>query len=241
MRSRRVILVFISRVAKEPGNNKANLRDLMAATGLVILLKLDSNRRFFARVTLKFDGWPPKNNKARLLYYIKFCVSFQIHLWIQTRVTVRKRPILVKFNYFFSHVTLKLGGWPWKTIGYLFYASSSFVHHFVAVGEFKLQLQSGTPNLGQIRWFLEPCDLEIWCMTLIKTIGHLFSCGTSTAIPIFIAMFWNGSLENDDTEESLIMIKSTLIHKRNQQTWHQYFLFLVSSWLQISTNLLRKM
>ena len=36
--------------------NKANLRDLIAATGLVTLLKLDSNRRFSARVTLKFDG-----------------------------------------------------------------------------------------------------------------------------------------------------------------------------------------
>ena len=36
--------------------NKANLRDLIAATSLVILLKLDSNRRFFAHVTLKFDG-----------------------------------------------------------------------------------------------------------------------------------------------------------------------------------------
>ena len=36
--------------------NKANLRDLIATTGLIILLKLDSNRRFFARVTLKFDG-----------------------------------------------------------------------------------------------------------------------------------------------------------------------------------------
>ena len=41
--------------------NKANRRDLIAATSLVILLKLDSNRRFFsARVTLKFDGWPRK-------------------------------------------------------------------------------------------------------------------------------------------------------------------------------------
>ena len=25
-----------------------------------------------------------------------------------------------------------------------------------------------TPNLGQIRRFLEPCDLEIWQMTLKK-------------------------------------------------------------------------
>ena len=30
-------------------DNKANLRDLITATGLVILLKLDSNRRFFSR------------------------------------------------------------------------------------------------------------------------------------------------------------------------------------------------
>ena len=34
-------------VAKFNKNNKANLRDLIAATGLVILLKLDSNRQFF--------------------------------------------------------------------------------------------------------------------------------------------------------------------------------------------------
>ena len=111
-------------------------------------------------------------------------------------------------------------GWPSKTIGHLFYATSSFVQHFVAIGEFKLELQSGnsqsvsnatlfravwpwnltddlqkqqgtsfmllqawcniswslvnsnrsyspeTPNLGQMLRFLEPCDLEIWWMTL---------------------------------------------------------------------------
>ena len=115
---------------------------------------------------------------------------------------------------------MKFDRWPCKTIGYLFYATSSFVHHFVAIGEFKLQLQSGnaqsgsnstifravrpwnstddlqkqqgtssmllqalciisyplvnsnlsnspeTLNLGQIRRFLELCDLEIWQMTL---------------------------------------------------------------------------
>ena len=49
----------------------------------------------------------PKNNKARLLYYIKLCVSFQIHQWIQTGVTVRKRPIWVKFEDFLSRVTLQ--------------------------------------------------------------------------------------------------------------------------------------
>ena len=30
-----------------------------------------------------------------------------------------------------------------KTIGHLSYATLSFLHHFVAIGEFKLELQSG--------------------------------------------------------------------------------------------------
>ena len=32
---------------------------------------------------------------------------------------------------------------PKKTIGHLFYATSIFLRHFVAIGEFKLELQSG--------------------------------------------------------------------------------------------------
>ena len=35
-----------------------------------------------------------------------------------------------------------------KTIGHLFYATSSFVQHFVAIGEFKLELQSGNAQSG---------------------------------------------------------------------------------------------
>ena len=41
-----------------------------------------------------------------------------------------------------SGMTLKFDEWPWETIGHLFYATSSFMHHFVAIGEFKLELQS---------------------------------------------------------------------------------------------------
>ena len=89
-----------------------------------------------------------KNNRAPLLCYFNFCASFHSHWWSQTGVTVRKRPIWVKFDYFLSHVTLKFDGWPWKTIGHLFYASSTFVHHFVAIGEFKLELQSGNAQSG---------------------------------------------------------------------------------------------
>ena len=56
--------------------------------------------------------------------------------WIQTWVTVRKRWILVKIG----DMTLKFDGRPWKIIGHIFYAASSFVHHFIAISEFKLEL-----------------------------------------------------------------------------------------------------
>ena len=48
------------------------------------------------------------------------------------------------------NLTLK---WPWKTIGHLFYATSSFVHHFVPIGEFKLELQSGNAQFGS-NWMI---------------------------------------------------------------------------------------
>ena len=128
--------------------NKANLRDLIAATGLVILLKLDLNHRFFSHVTLKFDWWPRKNYRAPLLHYIKLCASSQTPRWIRTAVAVRKRSIRVKIGDFLPRVTLKFKGWPWKTIGILFYVTLSFVHYFKVIGEFKLKLQSGNTQFG---------------------------------------------------------------------------------------------
>ena len=80
--------------------NKANLRDLIAATGLVILFKRDSIVDFSVCETLKFDGWPP------------------------------------------------------KIIGHLFYTTSSFVHHFKAISELKMELQSGN---AQCTTLLQKC------------------------------------------------------------------------------------
>ena len=64
------------------------------------------------------------------------------------RPIVLKRPIWVKIGDVLSRVTLKFDGWPWKTIGHLFFAVSSFVQHFIAIGEFKLELQSGNAQFG---------------------------------------------------------------------------------------------
>ena len=70
-------------------------------------------RRFLEQCDLEIWRMTLQNNSAPLLCYFKLCAAFRSHWWIQTEVTVRKRPIWVKF-----------------------------------------------------RQFLEPCDLEIWRMTL---------------------------------------------------------------------------
>ena len=89
-----------------------------------------------------------------------------LKIWWQSGVTVRKRQIRVKIDNFLSRVTLKFDRWPWKTIGQLFYSTSSFVHHFIAICEFKMELQSGNTKFGSNRRFFVPYDLEIWRMTL---------------------------------------------------------------------------
>ena len=81
-----------------------------------------------------------------LLYYIKLCASFQSHRWIQAGV--RKCSIRVKIDDFLSCVTLKSEGWPRKSIGHLFYTTSSFVHHFKAISESKLESQSGNAEFA---------------------------------------------------------------------------------------------
>ena len=128
--------------------DKANLRHLIAVTDLVILLIFDPNHWFFSPCDLEIWFMTSKNNWAPLLYYIKFCVSFKIHRSIQIEVTLRKRSSGVKISDFLSFVTLKFDGWPCKTIGHLFYVTSSFVHHFKSIGELKLKLQSGNPQFG---------------------------------------------------------------------------------------------
>ena len=89
-------------------------------------LELQSgNTKSRSKSTIFLAVWPWNltddlhNNRAPLLCYFKLCAAFLSHWWIQTGVTVRKRPIWVKIDDFFSRVTLKFDVWPWKTIGHL--------------------------------------------------------------------------------------------------------------------------
>ena len=121
-------------------------------------------------VTLTFDLWPWPFAWTSLLSWVITPENFVMIRWWEhsqqgksegfdscdrpsnltqigfiqiVHFSVGKRLIWVKIDDFISQVTLKFDGWPSKTIGHLFYATSSFVQHFVAIGEFKLELQSG--------------------------------------------------------------------------------------------------
>ena len=71
--------------------------------------------------------------------------------------------------------------WPWnlmydleKIIGHLFYTTSSFVHHFKSIGEFKLKLHCGNAQFGsksEIFLSLVTLKFDGWPW---KIIGHLF-------------------------------------------------------------------
>ena len=112
------------------------------------MLNLGWNWQYFIPCDLEIWWMTLKNNRAPLLYYTKLCASFQGHGWIQTGVTVQKHSIQVKIGNFLSRVTLKFDRWPKKTIGHLSYAASSCVHHFIAIVESKLELQSGNAEFG---------------------------------------------------------------------------------------------
>ena len=137
-----------------------------------IWVKIDD---FVSRVTLQFDVWPKKKTIVHLFCYTLSFVHHFVAIGVsKLELRVRKRPIWVKFDDFYSRVTLKFDRWPWKTIGHLFNATSSFVHHFVAIGEFKLELQSGNAQSGSNSTIF----IAVWPWNLMdhleKTIGHLF-------------------------------------------------------------------
>ena len=109
---------------------------------------LGQNRWCFVPCDLEIWWMTLENHRVSFFCSFKLCATFHSHRWIQAGVTVWKRPIWVKIDDCLSRVTLQFDVWPWKTIGHLFYATSSFVHRFVAIGDLKLELQSGNAQFG---------------------------------------------------------------------------------------------
>ena len=163
-------------------------------------LNSGQNRRIFGPCDVEI--WPVtlKNNTAPVLYYFKLCASFHSHKWIQTGVRVRKRSIWVKIVDFLAIVTLKFDRWPSKTIGHLSYATTSFVHHFIAISEFKLELRVRKRSIRvKIGDFLSPVTLKFdrWPW---KTIGHLFYANSSCVHHFISISEFNLELESGNAQ-----------------------------------------
>ena len=70
-------------------------------TGVTVRKRqIGSIRRFLEPCDLEIWRMTLKNNRAPVLCYFKLCAPFRSHWWIQTGVTVRKRPIWVKSEDF---------------------------------------------------------------------------------------------------------------------------------------------
>ena len=122
------------------------------------MLNSGKNQRFFVTCDLEIWWMILKNNRAPLLYYVKLCASLQIHWWSQTWVTPWKRSSRVKIGDLFVPCDLENWRMTLKTIGHPSYVASTFVHHFIADGEFKLELQSGKHPI----WVKIDAFLAVW-------------------------------------------------------------------------------
>ena len=124
-------------------------------------------RRFLEPCDLEIWRMTFKNNRAPLLCYFKLCASFRSHWWIQTGVRVRKHPILGQIRRFLEPCDLEIWRMTFKNnraplLCYFKLCASFRSHWWIQTG---VRVRKH-PILGQIRRFLEPCDLEIWRMTL---------------------------------------------------------------------------
>ena len=129
----------------------------------------------FANIEGQYIYYSPSWNIFELF---KLWVPFQSHAWIHTGITVRKPWIQVKICDFLSRSTSKCDRWNWKTIGHLFYmyATSNCVHHFVTIGEIKLELRFGSAQIGA-KFVLTSVTLTFdlgwtWVLSVVITSGN---------------------------------------------------------------------
>ena len=127
---------------------------------------LGHHRRFLEPCDLEIWWMTFKNNRAPLLCYIKLCAAFRSHWWIQTGVKSPETPNLGQMLRFLEPCDLEIWRLTFKNnraplLCYFKLFASFRSHWWIQTGVKSPE----TPNLGQIRRFLEPCDLEIWRMT----------------------------------------------------------------------------
>ena len=126
---------------------------------------------------MKFDEWPKKNignffyTTSSFVHHFKSIGEFKLDLQSRNAQFGSKLVKYYPHDLVIWWMTLENNRAPLLSniklyVSFHHQPASTFVQHFVPIGELKLELQPETPNLGQIRQFLEPCDLQIWWMTL---------------------------------------------------------------------------
>ena len=100
-------------------------------------------------VTLTFDLWPwPFAWTLRSSLVITPENFMMIRWWEHSQKGVTDRRTDGQTDRQTENTICRAAWSQLKTIGHLFYATSSFVQHFVPIGEFKLELQSGNAQSG---------------------------------------------------------------------------------------------
>ena len=120
------------------------------------MLNWGQNWWFFVPHDLEIWWMTLKNNSAPLLHYISLCAPFQIHWWIQTVVTVRKRSIWVKIGIFCPV-------WPWNLMDEV---KINDIHRLSLFQQMRMWSKCARS------WLLrKPCCewLNIWCSSMNDT------------------------------------------------------------------------
>ena len=135
---------------------------------------------------------------------------------------------------------LKFDGWPWKTIGNIFSTISSFVHHFIAISELKLELQSGNIQFGSksASFFpVWPWNLTHWSLTVLAEQRPKAICQpaarTVKSYAVLISPWMlasNGTVAHSYCHQSCIFFPNIY-----QISWY-LSVFFVKIWMQMASN-----
>ena len=122
---------------------------------------MGQNWRFLVPCDLEIWWMTLKNNRAPLLCYFKLCASFRSHWWIQTGVTVRKRPIWVKIDDFWA-------AWPWNLTDDLEkqQGTSPKQHQALCIISSSYVNSNWSYSLETAKLGYDICDLGLWPMAL---------------------------------------------------------------------------
>ena len=108
-------------------------------------------------VTLTFDLWPWPFAWTSLLSLVITPENFMmIRWWEQSQKGVTDGQTDGQTDRQTENTICRAAWSQLKMIGHLFYTHSSFMHHFIAIGEFTFELQSGNAQIGS--------NLTIFCL-----------------------------------------------------------------------------